>query len=322
MAGAPTASRSRILAASFAIYVFWGSAYLAMRFGMETIPPLLLAAVRLLLAGTLMGGFALAHGWTADWRRFPRAIVAGMLLFLGGHGFLYWGQARLNSGLAAVLYATVPLWIVVLEAAPPARIRPGWRSIVGLVLGTGGVMMLVGPASLLGAGRANVAGALAVAAASFCWAVGTLYCARARLPQSRALAGGIEMFSGGLLLLAVAWASGETRGFAWHRVAPASFAAIAFLVLCSSMIAFSCYLWLLKVAPPARVATYCYINPLVAVGLGWAVAAEAITIRTIAAMALLLSAVALIVSHPSATTPAGRRADDVETLEAQAAAGP
>jgi drug/metabolite transporter (DMT)-like permease len=316
------ASRARILAASLGIYVFWGSAYLAMRFGMETIPPLLLAALRLLLVGALMGGFALARGWTADWRQFPRAMVAGLLLFLGGHGFLYWGQARLNSGLAAVLYATVPLWIVVLEAAPPARIRPGWRSVAGLGLGTGGVMLLVGPSNLLGAGRANLAGALAVAAASLSWAVGTLYCARVRLPRSRALAGGIEMFTGGALLLAVAWMSGETHGFRWGRVAPVSCAAIAFLVLCSSMIGFSCYLWLLKVAAPARVATYCYVNPLVAVGLGWAFAAEAVTARTVAAMALLLAAVALIVSHPSATTPAGRHAEGVEALEARAAAGP
>lgn len=311
----PVASRRRIVAASATIYVVWGSAYLAMKVGLATIPPFVLAGTRLLLAGALMGGFALARG-----NRFERAhlrpvLTAAALLFLGGHGFLYWGQERVSSGLGAVLFSTIPLWIVLVEGLSPHGIRLGWRAFSGLGLGMAGILLLVGPAHLWGAGRVSLAGAAAISLAALSWALGSIYCTRAALPASGALAGGAEMFCGGIILLAAAPLAGEFRGFHFAQVSAASLEAVVFLVLASSMIGFSCYLWLLKVASPARVSTYAYVTPLVAVGLGWALAGEPITLRTLAAMALLLAAVVLIVRAQS-KRPTALLAAEVESQAA------
>jgi drug/metabolite transporter (DMT)-like permease len=293
------AHRGRVLAATFAIYAFWGSAYLAMRVGLRTLPPLVLAGTRLVLAGVLMGGWAWLRGARCQWRELRTVAAAAALLFLGGHGFLYWGQARVSSGMAAVLFATVPLWIVLIEGLSPRGIRLGWRALSGLMLGMLGVIMLVGPQSLLGAGRVNLAGAAAIVVASLSWGVGSIYCTRARLPRSAALAGGLEMLFGGVMLLVASPATGEWRGFHWAQVAPAAWGAVAYLVLLASMVGFSCYLWLLRNVSAARVSTYAYINPLVAVGLGWALLGEPLTWRILGAMVLLLSAVSLIVAQQS-----------------------
>ncbi|MGH9519399.1 MAG: EamA family transporter, partial [Terriglobales bacterium] len=296
---APPASRTGIVVASVAIYAFWGSAYLAMKAGLATIPPLVLAGSRLLLAGSLMGGFALLQGQRPARQHWRPLLATAALLFLGGHGLLYWGQTRISSGLAAVLFATIPLWMVLLEGLSSSGIRLGWRTLSGLLLGSVGVLLLVGPSRLLGAGRVDLVGAAAITVAALCWALGSLYATRAALPPSGALAGGLEMLLGGGLLLVLATVLGEFHGFQLGQVSAGSWTAIGYLVLFSSMIGFSCYLWLLKVASPARVSTYAYINPLVAVGLGWALAGEAITPRTLGAIALLLMAVVLIVRAQS-----------------------
>ncbi len=290
-----------MLAASGAIYLVWGSAYLAMRVGLRTFPPLLLAGTRLLLAGILMGGWAWARGARIARREWPAVLIAGALLFLGGHGFLYWGQVRVTSGVAAVLFATIPLWVVLIEGFSAGGIRLGARAISGLLLGTLGILLLVGPAALLGAGRVNLPGAAAILVGALSWSVGSIYCAKARLPRSQALAGGLEMLVGGVLLLAAAPLLGETRGFSFATVSRASWLAIGYLVLFSSMIGFSCYLWLLRKASPARVSTYAYVTPLVAVVLGWALLREAVTLRTAGAILLLLGAVVLIVRQQSKT---------------------
>lgn len=295
--------RGRILAASFAIYVFWGSAYLAMKAGLATVPPLVLAGWRLVGAGLGMAGFALVRGHRLERAHWRPLAAAAALLFLGGHGLLYWGQERVSSGLAAVLFATIPLWIVLLEGLSPHGIRLGARSLSGLMLGTVGVLLLVGPNRLLGAGRVNLPGAIAITLAALSWALGTLYTTRARLPDSGALAGGLEMLIGGVYLVVMAALTGEYRGFHLAQISLGSRLAVAYLILCSSMIGFSCYIWLLKRASAARVSTYAYVTPLVAVGLGWALAGEAITGRTLGAIALLLGAVLLIVraqsKHPT-----------------------
>lgn len=302
-----------------AIYVFWGSAYLAMRIGLRTFPPLLLAGTRLLLAGLIMGAYAWGRGARIQGRRQWRAVaIAGALLFLGGHGFLYWGQARVTAGVAAVLFATIPLWMILLEGFSASGIRLGWRAVSGLVLGSLGVLLLVGPAALLGAGRVNLPGAAAILVGSFSWAMGSIYCSKAHLPHSAALAGSLEMLIGGALLLATAPLLGETRSFHWAQVSAASWLAVGYLVLFASMIGFSCYLWLLKKASPARVSTYAYVTPLVAVVLGWALLHEPITVRTLGAIALLLGAVALIVRQQSKRTDPEIAAE----LESQATVTP
>lgn len=321
-----------------AIYVFWGSAYLAMRIGLRTFPPLLLAGTRLLIAGLLMGAWCLVVSLRSASRARRRrkeppaprprrasafeqgraVVIAGALLFLGGHGFLYWGQVRVTAGVAAVLFATIPLWMVLIEGFSASGIRLGWRAVSGLVLGSLGVLLLVGPSALLGAGRVNLPGAAAILVGSFCWAIGSIYCSKAHLPHSAALAGSLEMLIGGVLLIATAPLLGETRGFHWAQVSAASWLAVGYLVLFASMIGFSCYLWLLKKASPARVSTYAYVTPLVAVVLGWAVLHEPITARTLGAIALLLGAVVLIVRQQSKRTDPLRTAE----METQGAVAP
>jgi len=295
-APARIAFRGGILAASVAIYLVWGSANFFMKVGMETIPPVVLAGSRLLLAGTLMTSFAVARGDRLQRAHLKPLLLAGVLLFLGGHGALYWAQDRLASGIGVVLLATMPLWVVLIEGFMPGGIHLGWRSLTGLGLGLFGVLMLVGPASLLGAGQVNVAGAIAMELAALSWAVGSIFCSRAPLPSSGALAGGIEMLFGGILLLGLAALLGETRGFHVGHVSLHSWLAIGYLVLVSSMIGFSCYLWLLKVASPAQAASYAYVNPVVAVVLGWSVAGDPITLRILLAIVMLLGAVVLIVT--------------------------
>ncbi|MGH9468237.1 MAG: EamA family transporter [Terriglobales bacterium] len=296
-----TASPGRLFAASFAIYLVWGSAYLAMRVGLRTFPPLVMAGSRLLIAGVLMGTFACMRGARIARDEWPGVVAAACLLFLGGHGFLYWGQVRVTSGVAAVLFATIPLWMILIEGFSSTGIRLGFRAVSGLVLGTLGILLLVGPAALLGAGRVDLVGAAAILVASLSWAVGSIVCSRSRLPRSAALAGGLEMLIGGALLLLAAPLLGETHGFHWAQVSRASWLAVGYLVLFSSMIGFSCYLWLLQRASPARVSTYAYVTPLVAVVLGWALLHEAITMRTVGAIALLLSAVVLIIRQQAKT---------------------
>ncbi|MGH9394263.1 MAG: EamA family transporter, partial [Terriglobales bacterium] len=200
----PAPSRASILAASGAIYLVWGSAYLAMKVGLATITPLLLAGARLLLAGILMSGYALARGHRMARAQWRPILIAAALLFLGGHAFLYWGQQRVSSGLGAVLFSTIPLWVVLVEGLSPAGIRLGWRAFSGLGLGTAGILLLVGPAHLWGAGRVSLAGAAAISFAALSWALGSIYCTRAALPRSGALAGGLEMLCGGVYLLAAA----------------------------------------------------------------------------------------------------------------------
>lgn len=295
-APAPSASRGGILAASLAIYLFWGASNFFMKMGMRTIPPLVMAGSRLLLAGTLMTAFALWRGHRLVRGHVKSLLGAGALLFLGGHGLLYWGQQRLPSGIGVVLLATMPLWVALVEGFLPGGIHLGVRALSGITLGLLGVLMLVGPRSLLGAGQVNVAGAIAMVLAALSWGLGSIFCARATLPSSGALTGGMEMLMGGSMLIIAAAVLGETRGFHLGQVAPHSWLALAYLVLVSSLIGFSCFVWLLRNASPARVASYAYVTPVVAVILGWAAAGDAITPRILLAIALLLSAVVLIVT--------------------------
>lgn len=293
------AARGGILAASLAIYLFWGASNFFMKMGMQTIPPLVMAGARLLLAGVLMTSFALVRGHRLARPHLKTLLGAGAFLFLGGHGLLYWGQDRLPSGIGVVLLATMPLWVALIEGFLPGGIHLGVRALTGITLGLLGVLMLVGPQSLLGAGQVSVTGAVAMVLAALSWAIGSIFCARAALPSSGALTGGMEMLMGGSMLILAAVALGETRGFRLQQVAPQSWLALAYLVLISSLIGFSCFLWLLRNASAARVASYAYVTPVVAVVLGWAAAGDPITPRILLAIALLLSAVVLIVTTKS-----------------------
>jgi drug/metabolite transporter (DMT)-like permease len=297
-------SRARILSAFAAIYVIWGSTYLAIAIAIQTAPPFLMAGVRFLIAGLLLYAWMRLRGaprpTLPNWRA---AAVVGGLLLLGGNGAVVWAEQRVPSGIAALLVATLPVWLVLLDWARPQGQRPNGLVLGGLALGLVGVGVLVGPATLAGGARIDVIGALVLMFGSICWAAGSLYSRQAPLPKSSPLGMAMQMLAGGGLLVAAGTVAGEWSALDLGAISAASTGAILYLIVFGSLIGFTAYMWLLRVAPPARVATYAYVNPVVAVLLGWAVLGEAISARTMLAAAIIVGAVALIVSARSVKAP-------------------
>lgn len=280
------------------IYLLWGSTYLAIRLAVATIPPFCMAGIRMLVAGGLL------YGW-ARWRgaagpepiHWLGATLVGGLLLLGGTGMVGWSEQRVPSGIAALIVGSVPLWMVLLEWLWHSGPRPTIGIISGLVIGFIGLGLLVSPGKFGNRNQIDYVGATALFLASFSWACGSLYSRRAKLPGSRLLAAAMEMLAGGVLLLAVSGATGEWTRFDPARVAPHSVAAWAYLTVFGSLVGFTTYIWLLAVSTPARVATYAYVNPVVAVFLGWAFLNEPITGRTLMAAAAIILAVVIIVTR-------------------------
>jgi drug/metabolite transporter (DMT)-like permease len=301
-----TSSRWMVIAAFAAIYIIWGSTYLAIRFAIETMPPLLMAGVRFLLAGGLLYGWMRLSGTPRptgiNWR--AAAIVGGLLL--GGNGAVTWAEQWVPSGLAALLIATVPLWMVLLAWLRGGE-RPTLGVSAGLALGLVGIILLIGPGELLGGSHVDPIGALAIILGSVSWAAGSLYSRKAAMPKAPLLGTGMEMLAGGALLLLVGLATGEGAQVHLEAVSLRSVLALGYLIVFGSIVAFSAYVWLLRVVTPARASTYAYVNPVVAVFLGWALASEPLTPLTIVAAAVIVTAVALIVmqqARHSAPKPA------------------
>ncbi|MFL5575963.1 MAG: EamA family transporter [Gemmatimonadaceae bacterium] len=303
--GAPHAApRSQVLAAFAAVYVIWGSTYLAIRFAIETLPPLLMAGARFTVAGALLYAWTRRPGAT---ERPPRptatewgwgALVGGLLL-LGGNGAVVWAEKSVPSGVVALLVAAVPVWMVLLDWARPGGRRPGPLVIAGLLTGFAGLVALVGLGSFSGglsggAGAVSIGGALVALFGSLTWAIGSIISRGAGLPRSPFLATAIEMLCGGVLLLVAGLVAGEGGGLALAHVAPRSALAWMYLVVFGSLVGFTAYVWLLGHVSAARASTYAYVNPVVAVLLGWALAGEPITARTLVSAAVIVGAVALI----------------------------
>ncbi len=288
------APRGRLLLAFAAIYVVWGSTYLAIRFAIETIPPFFVAGSRHLVAGTLLYAWARGRGAAPPTRaEWLTAAGLGALMLLGGNGAVTWSEQRVPSGLAAVIVATVPLWMVLLEGKRPTR-----RVVFGLGLGLAGIGLLVGPGEIAGVGRVDPLGALVLVGGSLSWAIGSLRGRKARLPASPQVSTAAQMLTGGGLLLVLGLATGEGPRLAAAAVSSRSLLSVAYLVVFGSLIGFSAYVWLMRVSTPARVATYAYVNPVVAVALGAAFGGEPLTARTLAASAIIVLAVVAIVRTP------------------------
>lgn len=293
-------SRAKVVAAFAAVYLIWGSTYLAIAIAIQTAPPFLMAGLRFVIAGALLYGWMRLRGAPRPTRaNWVAAGIVGGLLLLGGNGAVVWSEQRIPSGIAALLVATLPVWLVTLEWIRPNGQRPGAWVLAGLALGLLGVGVLVGPANLAGGARIDVVGALALMGGSISWAAGSLYSRHAALPKSSALGMAMQMLLGGVLLLGAGTAAGEWSRLDLAAVSAASAGAIAYLIVFGSLIGFTAYMWLLRVAPPARVATYAYVNPVVAVFLGWLVLSEPISARTVLAAAIIVGAVALIVTARS-----------------------
>lgn len=288
--------RARLLAAFTAVYVIWGSTYLAIRFAVETLPPLLMAGARFTIAGLLLLAWSrfvqrAQRPSRSDWRT---GLMSGALLLLGGNGAVVWAETRVPSGIAALLVAVVPLWMVLLDWLRPGGRRPAAPVFVGLALGLVGLGLLVGPDALNGEGTVNPAGALVLMAGSLSWAVGSLLIKRAPRATTGLNGSGTQMLAGGLCLLAAGLALGELAQLDLAHVAGRSLIGFLYLVTFGSLIGFTAYFYLLAHTTAAKAATYAYVNPVVAVVLGWAFANEPLTMRTILAAAVILAGVAII----------------------------
>jgi len=290
-----SAPRSKVIAAFAAVYVIWGSTYLAIRFAIETLPGFLMAGVRFVLAGGFILVWSKLRGaelpGRAQWRA---AAITGTLLLLGGNGAVVWAERTIPSGVAALMVATVPCWMVLLDWLRPGGIRPTGQIVAGLLLGLGGIAMLVGPDSLLGGGRLNPLGALALIGGSLSWAAGSIYSRQAAAPARPFVATGMQMLCGGCALLVAGTVVGEWSAADLSAVSGRSLLALVYLIVVGAIVGYTAYIWLLRVTTPARASTYAYVNPVVAVLLGWLFAGEPISARMVVAAGIIIGGVALI----------------------------
>jgi drug/metabolite transporter (DMT)-like permease len=290
------ASGAAIWAGLIAIYIVWGSTYLAILFVVETMPPFLAAGFRFLIAGAVLYAFTRLRGDRAprriEWRS---AAIVGLFLLVGGNGGLMWAEQRVASGIAALMIASVPLWMALLDSARPGGRRPNGWIVVGILVGFVGILVLIGPAQLLGIeGEIDLLGLSVLLLAAFSWAVGSLYNRGAKLPDSPLLGTGMEMLLGSLGLLLLGTVTGEWGRLDLASISTRSWLGFAYLVVFGSWVGFVSYTWLLRVAPTMLVSTYAYVNPLVAIMLGSLLAGEELTTRVLLAALFILGSVIVI----------------------------
>lgn len=294
-----TQPRSRIIAAFAAVYIIWGSTYLAIRFAVETTPPFLMAAARFLVSGAILYGIArMRSSYKPTVSHWKGATIVGAFLLVGGNGAVVWAAQTVPSGITALIVAILPFWIVILEWILPGHRKPTPGIIAGLIVGTIGLGILLGPAVMNQTSEMNATGGFILILGSLSWALGSLYSKRARMP-SPLLTTGMEMLSGGVLLLLCAFMLGEPASFDWRAVSTPSLLGLLYLTTFGSLIGFTAYIYLLEHVPASRVATYAYVNPVVAVFLGWSIGHEPLTARTLIAAAVIIGAVALITTARS-----------------------
>jgi drug/metabolite transporter (DMT)-like permease len=303
--GAPTAA---VWAALGAIYVIWGATYLGMEIAMESIPPFLMASIRFFLAGAILYALFRPRSTRPTLRHWIATAIVGTFLLVGGNALVAVAQQRIDTGVAALIVATFPLWIATFDfAANGRRLRP--LSVVGVLVGFAGIAILIRPG-----GDIDLVGALICLFAPISWTIGSLYARGARLPDSPLLGSGMEMLAGGAVLAVVGLASGER--FDVGAVSGRSWLALAALILFGSIVAYSCYVWLLTVAPTELVSTYAYVNPVIAVLLGAVFLEEAITAWVLLAGAAIVTSVVLIVRAQSAPPAEPVVEEDAATLAA------
>jgi drug/metabolite transporter (DMT)-like permease len=282
--------------ALLSIYIIWGSTYLAIFFVVETIPPFISSGIRFLVSGAIL----LTWRWLAkdpmptryQWRS---AIIVGLLLLVGGNGLLSWSEQYIPSGIAALLIGSVPLWLVLIEAIRPGGTRPTWQSILGLIIGFVGIVILIGPAEFTGeTTEFNIVGILVCLLAAFLWSFGSIFSRSANLPKSALMTTGMEMLAGSIGLFILATVTGEWQNFSISAVSQKSINGIIYLILIGSLVGFVSYAWLLRNAPISLVATYAYVNPLVAILLGSLLADESLTPRILIAAVVIVGSLVLV----------------------------
>ena len=298
----PPASRTStlVIIAFGLVYVVWGSTYLAIRVGIESFPPLLLAGSRHLLTGLIL--YPMLRWKTgvrptaAHWRM---SFITGFLLLCVGNGFVCLAERTVPSGVAALLVATVSLWMVLIDWLRPGGTRPGARVVAGLLLGFSGLALLVGPKNLGGSSRVDPVGVGLLVVASLAWAGGSVYSKHAGgLSGSPLMGAAMQCLAGGVSLWIAGIVSGEVGALHLRAISGRSWAALGYLIVFGSMVGFTAYIYILKKSTATRVATYAFVNPVVALFLGWLLIGETINLRTVIAAGVILTAVLLVIAAP------------------------
>jgi len=288
-------SAAKFIFAFAAIYLVWGSTYLAIRVAVAALPPFLLAGTRFLVAGSILAAWLAA---TRGFRPTPGQIrdnaVIGALLITGGNGLVVWAEQSIPSGITTLIISINPLLFVLGEWALPRGIRPTAMTFFGIALGLAGLLLLVGPG---GAAAVDLRRCGGIIVSSLCFTAGSLYARHAREPAEPLAGATVQMLLGGLLLIAIALVAGELSRFDWAQVTRSSGAAWAYLVVAGSLISYPSYVWLLKYSTPVRASTYAYVNPVVAVLLGWRLLGEPLTPRTLFASAVIIAGVVIITAQ-------------------------
>jgi drug/metabolite transporter (DMT)-like permease len=288
-------ARWLVIAAFAAVYLIWGSTYLALRFAIETIPVFLMMGSRFALAGALLMLFARARGAALPtWKEVRNASIVGALLFLINNGILVWAAQHVPSGVLALLVAAVPMWFALIDWLFNGA-RPTPPVIVGLLLGVGGLALLISPDSFVGGDEWTIPAAIAVVFGTIAWASGSLLSRRVAMPASTLMSTGMQLFSGGMLLMALDVLTGEAQRFSLAQVSTQSALSWMYLFTFGSIIAFSAYTFLLRVTTATRAATYAFVNPVVALFLGWLLGSEVLTERTLLAGGIIVVAVAILI---------------------------
>jgi drug/metabolite transporter (DMT)-like permease len=284
----------KLIAAFAAVYIIWGSTYLAIRFAIETLPPLLMAGIRFIIAGCILFLFARRKSTeplkAEHWKS---AFITGAFLLLGGNGGVVWAEQFVPSGLTAVLIATVPLWIAILSWILKKGDKPGAKTITGVLLGFAGLILLVNPFER-STQNINIIGIAAILLASLSWASGTLYTRYAKQHDSKITAAAMQMLGGGILLTITGLLRGEISDINIQGISLKSVIAFLYLIFIGSIIGFTSYIYLISAAGPSRASTYAYVNPVVAVFLGWLMAGEIINLRIILSTVIIIISVAII----------------------------
>ena len=285
----------RILVAMLAIYLVWGSTYLAIRFAVETIPPFIMAGTRYLIPGILLFAWRRLAGDPAPTRKqWIAGSIVGLFLLLGGNGLVSWAEQRVELGVAALIIGTAPIWMVLFDAAL-AHKWPRWQVIIGLLAGFGGILLLVGPDSLFGGQpHYDLLGLGILMLAALFWSIGSIYSRGADLPPSPLLGTAIEMLAGSAGLYLASLASGEWKSFNIAIISQNSLLGLLYLILFGTLIGFVAYTWLLRNAPISLVSTYAYVNPLVAILLGNWLAQEPLNWHVALSAAIIIGSVVLI----------------------------
>lgn len=288
--------KTKIWIALLALYIVWGSTYLAILFAVETIPPFLHASLRFLVSGLILYTWRRLAGDTpptsGNWKS---TAVVGTALLLGGNGLVAWAEKTVPSGIAALMISTSPFWLVLFESLRTGGTKPNWQTILGLVIGFSGVFILIGPAEITGAeGNIDPFGAMLLLLAPVFWSMGSIYARGADMPKSTLLSTGMQMLMGAVALFIVSVIKGELNGFSFDQVSTRSWLGLIYLITFGSLVGFVSYGWLLHNAPVSLTSTYAYVNPVVAVFLGYFFAGEALTGRILVATAIIIGSVILI----------------------------